>query len=185
MKKLKEVLSEIEDKERRESFRIDDDLSLVFYKLDKPEASADETAVPEIEALLRTPQPDNIEPAVWKLLVHLHKKLDLILERMPMDLFKIDTQPVNLSATGLRIKTRKNFELEERVKIRMLLPTLPAKEIVLKGQVVRITPNNDGIHELALRFEDVNEEIQKEIIQHTLKQQRKELSLQREPKRGK
>jgi hypothetical protein len=185
MKKLKAVFSEEPDAERRESFRIDDDLSVILYKLDNPETSPDpETTLSDIEDLLTTTQPANIE-FLCKLMVHLHKKLDLILERMPMDLLKMVTQPVNLSATGLRTKVKKNFEMNERVKIRMLLPTLPAKEVVLYGRVVRISPQQDGNHELALQFEDVNQDIQNEIVQHTLKQQRKTFLNQKETKREK
>jgi hypothetical protein len=182
MKKLNAVPSEEPGEERRESFRIDDDLSVVLYKLDKPETFPDpEKGVSDRDDLLTATQPVNMD-SLWKLLVLLHKKLDWILERMPMDLLKIMTQPVNLSATGLRTKVKEKFEMNERVKIRMLLPTFPAKEVVLCGRVVRISPQQDGDHELALQFEDVTQEIQNEIVQHTLKQQRKTFLNQKEPK---
>jgi hypothetical protein len=185
MEKLKAVPSAEHDGERRDFFRIDDDLSLILYKLEPAddipvcEESSNETG-----GLLTLDHPVEME-SLWKLLIHLNKKLDLILERMPLDLLRMETQPVNLSATGLRTTVRKKFELNERVKVRMLLPTLPAKEVVLCGRVVRINPDQNGNCELAVQFEDITQDIQNEIVQHTLKHQRKSLLRQKEPERDK
>jgi hypothetical protein len=185
MEKPKTAPSEEQGGERRDYFRIDDDLSIILYKLESaaevpgPEGSFDETGGP-----LTLDHPVELD-SLWKLMVHLNKKLDLILERMPLDLLKMESQPVNLSATGLRTTVRKRYELNERVKVRMLLPTLPAKEVVLCGRVVRISPHQNGNCELAVQFEDVSQDIQNEIVQHTLKHQRKSLIRQKEPERDK
>jgi len=172
--------------EHRESFRIDDALSFRLHKLEAYESSPhpDET-IDDLAELFGTALPDkDLNPFIWKLLVHFDKKLDLILERLPIDLMKARTQSVNLSATGMRIKVKKKFNLQEMVKIKMLLPTLPAKEVVITGQVVRMHPVREGEYELALRFHDLSDELREEIVQHTLKQQRKTLLTQKQ-QRGK
>jgi len=183
MEKLKTAPEEEQSGERREFFRIDDDLSIILYKLepadDVPlsEESSDETGGP-----ITSDHPVDLD-SLWKLMVHLNKKLDFILERMPLDLLKMEPKPVNLSPTGLRTTVSKKFELSERVKVRMLLPTLPAKEVVLCGRVIRINPHQNGNCELAVQFEDVTQDIQNEIVQHIFKQQRKSMVRQKDPER--
>jgi hypothetical protein len=179
MTELKDGLTAEQDQDRRDSFRIDDDLSVAIYKIENLETQDPEGWGREIETLLTMSPPATVDPAVWSLLIHLYKKLDVILERLPVDLLKSQTQLVNLSGTGLRIKVKKKFEVEEKVKVKMLLPTLPAKEVVLNARVVRVTPEQDGGFELSLQYEDLSAEIQNEIIQYTLRQQRKNICAQR------
>jgi hypothetical protein len=174
-----DTVTKNQEPDRRDSFRIDDDLSVAIYKLENLETPYPEGWDREIETLLTMPPPAGTDPAVWSLLVHLYKKLDLILDRLPVDLLKSRTQLVNLSGTGLRIKVKKKFEVEEKVKIKMLLPTIPAKEIVLTAKVVRVIPNQEGGHELSLHFDDISEELQNELFQYMLKQQRKNICAQK------
>jgi hypothetical protein len=180
--KSDQVNNQVED--QRESFRIEDSLSFMVYTLEGRESSPSDEAVGDLEGLLKAALPyKDIDPLIWKLLIHIDKKLDLILERLPIDLMKIEPRPVNLSADGMRIKVRKKYDLTEKVKIKMLLPDLPPKEVIATGTVVRIVPVGEGVYELALHFSDLNEEVREEIVQHALKQQRKSLSVQKQ-KRG-
>lgn len=174
--------NELED--QRESFRIDDVLSFMIYKLEDPEFSPSDATLENLKSLLTSALPDkDIHPLIWKLVFHFNKKLDLILERLPIDLVKVEPQPVNLSAYGMRIKVKKKYDLKDKVKIKMLLPDLPPKEVVVTGTVVRTVPVGEGEYELALCFQDLSAEMRDEIVQHALKQQRKFL-LEKKQKRG-
>ena len=104
---------------------------------------------------------ENISPYLWKMLVNLDRKLDRVLERIPVDLLKTKSQPVNLSSTGMKVKGKKEFRPRRTVRIKMLLPTLPVKEMVMTGKVVRIEALADGEYEVALHFHDLDDTVKR------------------------
>ncbi len=171
--------------EQRESFRIDDSLPVIIGKIETDEQ------VSAIEYSLDDPgkidpsvlEKENIPPRLWAMLVHLNQKLDRVLEVIPVDLMKAKSQPINLSSTGMKVKIKKNFELDEPVRIKMLLPTLPVKELVIDGKVVRVEALQGGEFEVALHFHQLDDTVKDEIIHYTLNQQRKMIAAQRQ-KRG-
>lgn len=171
--------------EQRESFRINDTLPVIVRKIEG------DTPLPEPEALVGISQEihtsvlkkENISPILWQMLVRLDRKLDRIMEMIPVDLLNTKARPVNLSATGMKIKVKRRFDLDESVRIKMLLPTLPAKELDIMGQVVRIEALSEGNFEVALHFQEMDDTVRDEIILYTLNQQRKAITAQRQ-KRG-
>jgi len=172
--------------DQRESFRIHDALPVIIRKIEDDEFSLSmEPVIEDLEELSPSAfQKENIYPYLWKMLVNLNKKLNWVLERLPIDLIKTKSQPINLSSTGMMIKVKNNFNLDERVRIKMLLPTLPVKEIVIDGKVVRVKASADGEYEVGLHFLDLEEEVKDEIIHYTLNQQRKAIVAKRQ-QRGK
>jgi hypothetical protein len=169
------------DKERREAFRVDDSLPLIIRNIreDLSPASLERVMdVPE-DPSPSVLQKENISPYLWKMLTGLNQKLDYILDRLPVDILSAGSQPVNLSSTGMRVKVKKNLNLDQQVRIKMLLPTLPVKEIVLDGKVVRIETLAEGDHEVAFNFQEMNEEIKNAILHYTLNRQRKDISAKR------
>jgi len=169
--------------EKREAFRVDDALPVVIQKVEDQEAPLSSEPVMDLEEFSRTfLEKENINPYLWEVLINLHKKLDRILERLPVDLMRIKDQPVNLSSTGMKIKVKKDFNLDEKVRIKMLLSSLPVKEIIIAGKIVRVTALAEGEYEVALHFQDLDEEVRNEIIQYTLNQQRKAILAQRQQK---
>jgi hypothetical protein len=168
--------------DQRESFRIDDTLAVIICKIeDKEFPLTGEPFRDDLQDLsLVALQKENINPYLWKMLVNLNKKLDHVLERLPVDLIKTKAQPINLSSTGMKVKVNKNFEPEETVRIKMLLPTLPAKEMVITGKVVRVEASEDGEYEVALHFLDLDEEVRDELFHYTLNRQRKAITAQRQ-----
>src|SRR4030043_69809 len=103
-------------------------------------------------------------------------------DALPVVIMRIKDQPVNLSSTGMKIKVKKDFNLDEKVRIKMLLSSLPVKEITIAGKIVRVTALAEGEYEVALHFQDLDEEVRNEIIQYTLNQQRKAILAQRQQK---
>jgi len=167
--------------DQRKSFRIDDALPVMICKIDDQEFPR--TGEPVREDLQdlspSTLQKENISPYLWRMLVNLNKKLDRVLEMLPVDLIKVKSQPINLSSTGMKVMVDKTFEPEETVRIKMLLPTLPAKELVITGKVVRVEAS-DGEYEVALHFLDLDEEVRDELFHYTLNRQRKAITTQRQ-----
>jgi Tfp pilus assembly protein PilZ len=171
--------------EKRESFRINDTLAVIVGKIEEDTGfSESETRIddrPEIASSVL--EKENISPRLWKMLVNLNRKLDQVLEKIPVDLFHTKPQPVNLSSTGIKVKVKEKFGLDEPVWIKLLLPTLPVKELVVEGKVVWIETVRDGEYEVGLHFQDLDDTVKEEIIHYTLNQQRKVIAAQR-PKRG-
>ncbi len=175
------MIKDNREKERRQAFRVDDSLPLIIRPIAEGIESSCRSAMaePPEEIPLEILEREKIPPALWKMLTAIHRKLDNILERLPVDILQIPPQPVNLSPTGMRLKVQKEFHLEDRVRIKMLLPTLPVKEIVLEGKVVRAEALSTGEYEVALQFEELAEEIKNVILQYTLNRQRQELLAKR------
>jgi hypothetical protein len=174
------------EEDKRTAFRIDDSLPVIIRKVeDLEKVPVLESSQEDLEELSRlAPEETGINPHLWKMLVLLNKKMDWVLENLPVDLLQVKAQPINLSATGMRLPVNKKYNLEEAVRIKIILPTLPVNEIVLEAKVVRVTPLENGWYELALEFQELEDEVREELIQYSLKQQRKILLSQRE-QRGK
>ncbi len=140
--------------EQRESFRINDTLAVIVRKIEE-NASFSET-----ETLVADPseigpsvlKKENISPVLWKMLVNINRKLDRVLEKIPEDLLSTKPQPVNLSSTGMKVKVKKKFGLDEAVRIKLLLPSVPVKELVIEGKVVWMETLPDGEYEVAIAF---------------------------------
>jgi hypothetical protein len=167
---FKSVPIKNEGEDQRESFRIDDVLPFMLYRLVEQGPIPSGEVIDDLESLLQSSLSDkDINPVVRKVLIHFDKKLNLILERLPIDLVKVGPQPINLGADGMRIKVKKKFDLQEKVNIKLLLPDLPPKEVIVTGTVVRIRPAGVGEYEVALQFNDLSEDARDEIVQHALK----------------
>lgn len=118
---------------------------------------------------------DSVNPKIWKMLVEINTKLNLILDQFCLEregLNKVERQVVSLSASGLRTKASERFEIGDFVEIGIYLPTNVPLWIAVYGKVMRnkeISPNE---YEVAVRFCEMDEEIRDKIFQYTLKRQR-------------
>ena len=165
---------EMTGEDRRNSFRVDDALPVILCRIEDDESMPFESTAEELEKISQEDlQKELLSPLVWKMLTHLNQKLDLILEKLPVDLSKMKSQPVNLSTTGIRVVDKKKYNLQDEIRVRLLLPSVPVKELVVSGKVIRVQSRENGTYEIALQFQDLDEEIKDEIIQYTFKQQRR------------
>lgn len=162
--------------DKRESFRIIDSIAVILQKVEDTDfSSLHDSGMDDLEALTRSALQEGIPSSLLKILVHLYKKMDLIAQQIPVDILKVKTQPVNLSATGISIQTHQRFEVGDQVKIKLLLPTLPVREILVDGKVVRVAARGDGRYNLGLKFLEMDEEVREEIFHYSMKNQRKAL----------
>jgi c-di-GMP-binding flagellar brake protein YcgR len=80
----------------------------------------------------------------------------------------------------LKVFTPDKAEVGDKLEIKMLLPTYPPIGILAFGRVVRSEKADNNEYELALHFDDMDEDIRDEIIQYTLKRQRELIRSQRQ-----
>lgn len=169
-------------KERREAFRVDVRLPLIVKDIREEKTFTVEIEEKQEEGLSmgEAPVAEGVSPSLWNLLKGLEKKLDRILEQLPEDLLKVPAQKVNLSSSGMRFRYNKALEVNQPVRVKMILFSFPTQEILLEGKVVRIEPQGEGYYEVAMCFNDMNEETRKVLFQYLLTQQRKDIAQKRQ-----
>jgi hypothetical protein len=177
--------SKVIKEDQREAFRVDDSLSVMLCQVEDHESpSTWESELEDLKGLSPSAlQGENSIPYLWKMLCNINKKLDWILEKLPVDLARIKTRAVNLSSSGMRITDRKNFQVAQEIRIKILLPTFPAREVLIPGKVVRVRDLKKGEYEVALHFQNLDEGVKSEIIQYILKRQRMVISAQRDQRK--
>lgn len=172
--------------DRREFFRVDDVFPVDCRKVSDAGAAKKPKMVAGFGSetgSLELPEDVSIHPRLWSMLVDIDAKLGMILERL--DLHKggfaeIENRRVNLSATGMKVVTPEKAEVGDKLEIKMLLPTYPPIGILAFGRVVRVDKTDADTYELALHFDEMDEDIREEIIQYTLKRQRELIRSQRQ-----
>lgn len=162
--------------DRREYFRVDDVFPVVCKKVGRENAPKKTRLVSGIgnEAMPFDLPDSSINPQLWKMLVDINTKLSLVLERLNLQgegLLDAESRMVNISATGLRFKTGEKADIGDSVEIKMLLPTYPPVGIITFGRVVRVD-KSEGEYDLALHFEEMDEDVRDEIIQYAIRRQR-------------
>ncbi|MBI5849290.1 MAG: PilZ domain-containing protein [Nitrospirae bacterium] len=171
--------------DRREFFRIDDVFPVDCRKVTDAGAPKKPKLVAGFGSetgTLELPE-DAVHPKLWNMLVDINTKLGIILERLDLHregFAQIENRRVNLSATGLKVITPEKAEVGDNVEIKMLLPTYPPIGILAFGRVVRAVKADNDEFELALHFDEMDEDIRDEIIQYTLKRQRELIRSQRQ-----
>lgn len=179
------VLKQIKS-ERREYFRVDDFIPVIFKKVDneclcqKSRIISGYAYEGDLEIDLND---ESIDPSLWKMLVNISRKLDILIEKLSLEsegLTGIDYKPVNLSASGIRFISSEKFDRGDGVEVKMLLPTHPPTGIVAYGCVVRTSQIDDGKYEVALSFSEMNDDVRDEVIRYTINRQREILKRKRD-----
>lgn len=167
----------------RKFFRVDDVIQVACKKIDlnKIYRSRIFYGASSFCAINLEEEYYGINPHILKLLKSIDDKLTIILEKLEMDregFNKIGFQHVNISASGIRFKTKEDCNVGDRVEVKMLLPTVPVTGIVTYGEVIKVR-NIDKEKEIAVNFLDLEEDICDEIVQYTLKRQKEILRKQK------
>ena len=179
---------------RRESFRIDDTVTLTIRTLDN--ASYEEISE-DFDAFrlrfcmkshiknsneLRKPQLLRIrrkDPEIAKYLESLEKQIELMAERLDQSSRKEEesleqTEKVNLSATGIRFYTNMPLQEGQRVELSLLLNTQNIQVVVL-GNVQRVEYQPDNQFKVSVHYTDIHPEDTEALIRHLAKLQQLEL----------
>lgn len=186
---------------RRESFRIDDEMKLHVNPLDPTRLDAiledfeafrlqfclkshflvqKEIRLPNL-LLIRKRDPD-----IAQYLEHLENQMLLLAERMNggAENSVAATQApaiVNLSSNGLRFHTAEPLALGQVVELGMLLST-SGTQIIMLATVVRLedgTEEHEGLVKVSLNFSHINADDTEAIIRHMVKLQQIQLQERR------
>lgn len=121
---------------------------------------------------------ESVSPRLWRLLNEIDAKLGLILEHLRLDgegLITAPAVPVNVSASGLRLRLAQPVKVGDLMEIKMLLPLSPAAGLLVHGSVVRVDAGEGGTQEVALQFTGLDNEAQDVLIRYTLNRQRESI----------
>lgn len=177
------------ENERRDFFRIDDDIYLDIkviseeeYKL-APETlnnlqnssfslSADfATLNNNIHPILNNIR--QLNPDVAEYLEALNTKIDNLSQTILCNSGEFDESKIinaNISASGIQYKTAQNLKIHDKVKLELVL--LPEKiGLLIFGKVVNIKDTTDNENNTCIEFEYLRPEDQELMIKHNLNKQ--------------
>lgn len=170
--------------ENRSYFRVDDYFPVISRKVGD-EAECAQSKIFSgygIETQDEAFSDETVNPRLWKMLVAINSKLQMILDRLQLEsegLANVKNKPVNLSASGIRFCVDEKVEVGDLLEIKMLLPKYPPTGILAYGKVVKVNEKGDGTHEVSLHFRNLDDEVRDEIIQYALKRQREIIKKER------
>jgi hypothetical protein len=174
--------------EKRGHFRVDDVFCVSARKVGRDAVSKECRLLPGYGTGLPDAEFSNetISPGLWKMLVDLNSKIELILQMLNVSCRDqcLETREVNLSESGMRFEIDEKLETGDIVEIKMLLPVCPPVGILIYGRVVRVNVSTDGKFEAALYFLDMEDDVRKEISKYTIKRQRTIIRKQKHQTRG-
>ena len=161
----------------RESFRVEDVVSMVVRKVRENEPLNVSRLIPFFDAgVIEAELPDkDVNPKLWQMLVNIHAMLGMVLERLDLDsagFLRSEKKRVNMSANGLRFQTRERYAVGDKLEIKMLLPARPPFGVLVYGSIIRVDDIGGGEDEIALQFDDLSDDLREEIIQYSLMRQR-------------
>jgi hypothetical protein len=170
----------------RSYFRVEDVVPLLARKVEESERLRVARSFPYYDLALPGPEaspgPD-VNPAVWQMLANIQTMLGMILERLDLEtegFHRAEKKQVNMSATGMRFRTRDRFEVGDILEVKMLLPARPSLGVIVYGDVIRADDMGDGEFEVALHFSEMSDELRNEIVQYSLMRQREIIRKSRE-----
>ncbi len=173
--------------ERREYFRVTDVLSIVVKKIENMVGKKARILSGFFSCLANVNVAEDlndgkINPKLVQMLCEMNAKLDLILEKLSGNREEpgnVEPQEVSLSASGISFHTPDEFSLGDLVEVKMLLPLRPPTWIVLYGNVSRVVMEEDGGHEVAVHFGEMEDEARNLLSYYTIKRQREIIMQQR------
>lgn len=187
------------DQDRRNYFRIDDEISLVYQLV------ADDTRIPnddelesyydfrfsllshlnEIDSKVES-KLSNIrrnDPNVADYLETINKKFELLAKLMIFQDTPPEqhTQQVNISAGGLAFKAPEQIELGRLLEIKFVIyPSLIGVMVFGKVVACRSAGDDSGEYIIAVEFESIKESDREMLIRHILNKQVQQIKEQRE-----
>jgi hypothetical protein len=116
------------------------------------------------------------------MLSDMNSKLDLILDRLFGDTEETasaEAKEVTLSVSGVCFITQNKFNLGDLMEVKMFLPIHPPVWIVTYGNITRSDEVDNLNHEIAIQFNEVEDEVRDILSYYTIKRQRELIMKQR------
>lgn len=130
---------------------------------------------------------EGINPYMLELLLWLDWKVNYLIKTLTKaeskKIFPYHAAVVNISASGMRMRTAHALTHGALLGFEFVLPILPFREIFLVGEVTRCHKahrnKSDSEYEAAIAFKDIKDPAREQIIRYVVKRQ---MQLQRERK---
>ncbi len=188
--------SQAQHKERREFFRIDDEIALQYKIINEDEKNSSDpqffesikqsslsraldSLSQESKTLMRRLERDQPDSADYLRL--LENKVDVLARSIMLqnvDFGKVTARNVNLSATGIAFECDDNIQKDSVIEIQLLLPS-SVSVIVAKGHVVYCQETTesqaDFPYYVAVEYDVIEEDDKELLIKHVVKRQMQQL----------
>ncbi len=160
--------------ERRAYFRVATRLPLRLTPLGEEEVRI-------LEREINTPKPELgvlADPALSAALRRIEEKLNLLLDGAGHEptrpIGEADRSNLVLSGSGLRSETRESFQTGDPVRVELLLPETPVRQVTALASVVYSAQlmEPEGSRRLALRFTAIDEGDRDAVVRHICEVQR-------------
>ena len=163
--------------DRREYFRVHDVFPVIVRKISHDVVPVRSQAFPALSNIEFDEDftDESIHPKLWELLLHINCKLSLILEKLSIEsdgLTEEKNMPVTLSEVSLDFRTSEKYELQDKVEIKMLLPSVPPARLLVYGEVVRVDEPIQGTYKVVTRFVATDQTVRSFLSKYILKRQR-------------
>jgi hypothetical protein len=173
--------------ERREYFRVNDVLPILVKKVESMMGKKSRILSGHFTALGTSNQAEDLNdgttnPKLVKMLCEINSKLDLIIEKLFCSEEMMgcpEAKEVCLSASGVSFGYPNELSLGDLIEVKMLLPMHPPVWIVLYGNVTRVTTEGMGEYNIAVKFNEMEDEVRDLLSYYTIKRQREIIVKQR------
>jgi hypothetical protein len=173
--------------ERREYFRVKDVLPIIVQKIGDMAGKKSRVLSGYYSGLgtsrsAEDPPDGIVSPRLWKVLCDINSKLDLILDKLSGKTEETSNalvKEVSLSASGLNYNTEDELSLGDLMEVKIFLPLHPPVWVVIYGNVTRISETNTKEREVAIHFNEVEDEVRDTLSYYTIKRQREIIMKQR------
>lgn len=166
--------------EQQSSFRVDDILLIALKKIE--DISCTKAMIYSgfysgigLSVLEEDLPDETINPRLWKKLISMDAKLNLILEKLIQGSEGFDqaqNRQVSLSEEDIRILTPDVFDTGGFVEIKMLLPLNTPVWIILYGRVSHVRTMTSAQNEIWIRFSEMADDVRQIMGYYLLNRQR-------------
>jgi hypothetical protein len=182
---------DVQTVEHQSSFRVEDVLLIALKKIEdisctKARLYSGFYSGIGISVLEEDMPDETISPRLWKKLISIEAKLNLILEKLVQNsdgFNQAQNRQLSLSEEDIRILTPDNFEVDDFVEIKMLLPVHTPVWIILYGRVSQARSLASGQNEICIQYSEMADDV-KQIMGYYLLNRQREIvrKLRQQPK---
>jgi len=168
--------------DRRQHYRVNDVLPLIIRKVARHDRNVCSKIILGFEAITLDRAPlefeNRFDARLWKFLIDINTKLDVILERLSIDsegLANATNRHTTISTGGISFVVAETFERGDWIEIKILLPIKPSIGIVVYGEVVRVSEPSPEGNKVMVKFLELQPEVENVLSQYVLQRQREML----------
>lgn len=118
---------------------------------------------------------ETISPKLWKKLIDIDAKLNLILEKLIQNsdgFNQAQNRQISVSEEDIRIISPDRFSIDDIVEIKLLLPVTSPVWLVLYGKVSHIGNVTNDLHEIEIQFFEQPDDVKQVLGFYIMNRQR-------------